>query len=181
MEDKKICTKCKAEKELSFFNKDYRRKSIYRSQCKSCESTAAKEREPRYKKTREDYRLNNTEKIATKARKEYIENREKILSKHAEYRETDNSRFHSYKRGARIRNLAFSLTKETFLKFIHGKICYYCGEEHERLGIDRKDSSIGYIIDNCVTCCSMCNRIKNIYNETTFLNKIKQIYEFKNN
>ena len=34
-------------------------------------------------------------------------------------------------------------------------------------GLDRKDNSKGYTIDNCVPCCAVCNRGKNsmVYNE----------------
>lgn len=46
-------------------------------------------------------------------------------------------------------------------------------------GIDRLDSNIGYNIENCVTCCKQCNIMKNVWSEKDFLNKIKEIYEFK--
>jgi hypothetical protein len=46
-------------------------------------------------------------------------------------------------------------------------------------GIDRKDNSRGYSIENCVACCKQCNMMKMDYTETQFLNKIKQIYEHK--
>lgn len=42
-------------------------------------------------------------------------------------------------------------------------------------GIDRIDSSIGYTIENSVACCSMCNRMKNHYDLSVFLEKIRLI------
>jgi hypothetical protein len=42
--------------------------------------------------------------------------------------------------------------------------CVYCGARsgwpEARNGIDRVDSTVGYISYNCVTACSMCNRAK---------------------
>lgn len=54
----------------------------------------------------------------------------------------------------------FELTKEQFYNLI-SQPCYYCGDkEKEFNGIDRIDSQKGYIIDNCVTCCEYCNKMK---------------------
>ena len=43
-------------------------------------------------------------------------------------------------------------------------------------GIDRKDSTKGYSIDNCVPCCPMCNKMKQTFTEEEFLNQIAKIY-----
>lgn len=44
------------------------------------------------------------------------------------------------------------------------KDCTYCGTPsgwpNGRNGIDRVDSSIGYVEANCVSCCKTCNRAK---------------------
>ena len=51
---------------------------------------------------------------------------------------------------------------ETYRLFIGA--CVYCGAESKwpsgRNGIDRVDSSIGYVPSNCVSSCSHCNRAK---------------------
>ena len=47
-----------------------------------------------------------------------------------------------------------------------------------RVGIDRKDSSKGYTLENCVSCCDICNRMKMQMSENTFLNRIEQIYNY---
>lgn len=46
-----------------------------------------------------------------------------------------------------------------------------------RNGIDRIDNDIGYILNNCVTCCSNCNRMKEKRTKDDFLNRIKKIYQ----
>lgn len=45
-------------------------------------------------------------------------------------------------------------------------------------GIDRKDSSIGYLLENCVSCCSKCNQIKMDMSETDFLSHVTKIYRY---
>ena len=78
--------------------------------------------------------------------------------------------------------IATDLTsKKEFRNFILQN-CYYCGCNPETVhrcertngdfihnGIDRMNNNIGYIIDNCVTCCSHCNKAK--------LNRDKEEYE----
>ena len=36
-------------------------------------------------------------------------------------------------------------------------------------GVDRRDNSLGYILNNCVSCCSSCNFAKNNKTEEEFL------------
>lgn len=40
--------------------------------------------------------------------------------------------------------------------------CFYCGiiDAEKFNGIDRVDSSVGYIFANCVSCCWNCNDLK---------------------
>ena len=85
-----------------------------------------------------------------------------------------NSLYGRYKRSAKNRSIDFVLDKKSFVELINDD-CYYCGNKpstkysgHSTYngsivynGIDRVDNSIGYIIDNCVTCCSDCNYLKN--------------------
>lgn len=82
---------------------------------------------------------------------------------------------HDAKRGGR----EFDVSIDTFAKLIHLP-CYYCGSQDMNAaivkmtdenfkpytmilrynGIDRIDNSIGYVDDNCVPCCFICNRAK---------------------
>lgn len=43
-------------------------------------------------------------------------------------------------------------------------------------GVDRMDSSIGYTIENSVSCCKRCNFMKSNLGYQEFIDKIKQIY-----
>lgn len=105
-----------------------------------------------------------------------------------------NTIFSGYRSNANSRNVAFELTKETFRNIV-SKNCFYCGQEpiesqfskgrnrtnikfiHN--GVDRLDSKVGYTMENCVPCCSMCNLMKNKFSLEDFINKVKQIYIYK--
>ena len=99
--------------------------------------------------------------------------------------------FNQYKNNAKTRGLNFELDYEYFSTLISGE-CFYCGEKHsnetsvsadgevytlKHNGVDRINSSIGYIEGNVVSCCSMCNRMKLDYNVDTWINKVIKIAE----
>lgn len=100
---------------------------------------------------------------------------------------------YQYKKGALKRNLEYSLTEEQFTKLITGK-CHYCGDKLTNVvkgqgktsgdfyytGIDRVDSSKGYIKENCVSCCWTCNNMKHTTKEKDFLKHIEKIFQYKN-
>ena len=83
-----------------------------------------------------------------------------------------NMAFAHYRRSAGDRNLPFLLSREEFFQLIKGD-CAYCGlapplrPTHANLsgdfhwnGIDRLDSTQGYVFRNCVSCCKSCNVAK---------------------
>ena len=90
--------------------------------------------------------------------------------------------FNSYVRSAKDRHLSFDLTEQDAYKIIKQN-CFYCGEEPEpdsnnyiRNGIDRVDPKRGYTLDNCVPCCTSCNKMKSNMTLEHFFNKISNIY-----
>lgn len=100
-----------------------------------------------------------------------------------------NRIYSSYVRGAKKRKLIFQLSKTNFRKLITAN-CYYCGSvpankqlsknhgdygEFIYNGIDRKDNSQGYIIENCVSCCKICNYMKQELSYYNFLKHIEKI------
>lgn len=108
-----------------------------------------------------------------------------------------NRLFRVYKTDAKYRNYQFNLTKDEF-KILTSQNCHYCnsspetkkygstkgatkeGLEHSAYvynGIDRKDNNLGYFLDNCVTSCFKCNKLKGTYSYEEFLEIIRSIYE----
>ena len=65
--------------------------------------------------------------------------------------------------------------------------CHYCGEPPRREhmvrlgqtftynGIDRVDSTKGYVFENCVPCCTTCNRMKLDSSKDDFLQQCARI------
>ena len=88
-----------------------------------------------------------------------------------------NYKYNTYVRSARHRGLKFSITKKEFIELISHPCCY-CGELQDGYnGIDRVDSKQGYVIKNCASCCSICNRMKSIYTKEIFIKQCKKITE----
>lgn len=67
-----------------------------------------------------------------------------------------------------------------FVEEIISDKCFYCGSDHDTYynGIDKIDSSKGYTKDNTVTCCSICNYMKNTMDVGSFLRKVREIAIF---
>jgi hypothetical protein len=84
--------------------------------------------------------------------------------------------YKSYYVNAHKRGYDFTLTEEFFLKTISSP-CHYCNhfKDGEAVGIDRINNSIGYLPENCVPCCEVCNRMKSFYHPAFFVEKAKHI------
>jgi hypothetical protein len=98
-----------------------------------------------------------------------------------------------YKYTAKKKNIGFNLTLDDF-KTLVNQNCYLCGHKPEPKslcrakyynneilfnGIDRLDSTKGYILDNCKPCCSICNKLKNNLTINVFMEQIEKIFKFK--
>jgi hypothetical protein len=84
------------------------------------------------------------------------------------------NRISSIKGAAKSRNISMQLSDTQIESFLNKK-CYYCNENNA-MGIDRLNSKEPYCMENCVTCCFICNRIKNKYSLELFLDKVSKIY-----
>lgn len=106
-----------------------------------------------------------------------------------------NALYLEYVSGATKRGYCFDLSKDEFEKLTKQK-CHYCKAEpikekclnNTRLtdqgakysayiynGIDRKDNKTGYVLENCVTCCNICNRAKGNLEYNVFVEYIDRI------
>lgn len=97
---------------------------------------------------------------------------------------------YGYKNNAKNRKLDFNLSKKQFTELIFQN-CFYCGSGLSNVftikhslgdrkliynGIDRVNSDKGYIKNNCVTCCKICNTAKSDMSTADFFNWIKSVY-----
>lgn len=93
-----------------------------------------------------------------------------------------------YKRQAQVHKREFSISKELF-RTLTSSNCIYCGRvpqslmaykgmngEYRYNGLDRVDSSKGYIETNVVSCCDICNRAKNDQTTEEFYWWILRVY-----
>lgn len=101
-----------------------------------------------------------------------------------------NKLYSQYEVSAKKRKLQFKLNKEEFKILVDGN-CYFCDDKPNQIckpgkgcdtgnyiynGIDRLDSSIGYVLDNCVSCCKLCNYSKMELSKEEFIEHIEKIY-----
>ncbi|KKM93422.1 hypothetical protein LCGC14_1208540 [marine sediment metagenome] len=107
-----------------------------------------------------------------------------------------NHLFLQHKGRARRKSMEFTLSKERFRKLTSGN-CIYCGVEPRYIkskggkkdlygsyvynGIDRVDNGLGYILDNCVTCCGRCNSMKEMMDQDNFIAHIVMVYKYQSN
>jgi hypothetical protein len=110
------------------------------------------------------WRENNPEKVK-------ITNENKINSRKSQYC--------VYQRSAGDKGFEFSISQDSFDQIVNGQ-CYYCGVMQDRgfNGIDRMNSSIGYVIENCVSCCKICNYMKGSLSVDVFVKRIEHILTF---
>ena len=103
-----------------------------------------------------------------------------------------NLLYAGYRCSAEQRCLEFKLTKEEF-KNLTQDDCFYCGQVPNRIyapdlpnggyvynGVDRHNNSIGYVLENSVSCCKFCNWMKNTYTAEDFLNHCFSIVDYQN-
>jgi len=106
-----------------------------------------------------------------------------------EYSPAFNEVYKYYRLNAQKRKYGFELTKEQFTPLIFGN-CHFCKDppgnkkqdkrKTTRMtysGIDRKDNTKGYTVENSVSCCAPCNRMKMAFTVEFFKEQIVKIYE----
>ena len=130
-----------------------------------------KDKEDR-KKWQEAYYKEHREELNEHRKQYYKDNKEKARQCNKNYRRTPRGRFIVYKKNAKVRGLIFEMTRNEFVNLVNMP-CYYCGGES--YGIDRLDNTMGYLKDNTVSCCSMCNYMKKSYSEGEFINQCIKI------
>ena len=116
--------------------------------------------------------LENKERILKRIKQYYKNHRAEILKYYREHKQTLKSRFTVYRANAKARDLIFGITFDEFVELTK-KPCHYCGEEG--FGIDRLDNTIGYLRENVVSCCSICNMMKRAYTKEDFINQCMKI------
>lgn len=99
--------------------------------------------------------------------------------------------FREYRDSAKARGHSFELEAQEFRALVSSP-CHYCGETpaprsrvirgtNPRVvgflahGVDRVNSTLGYSLSNCVTCCQTCNSMKSNLDVDAWLDQVKKI------
>ena len=196
------CCACKEDVPLSGFSKDNSRKASHRFgldyTCRGCKAERRerqiKEHPDHVRKMKNDwaqnnrekcresskrYRSNNIEKERAKSHNRYLylkkERPEKLREYHRNSRVNNPLKyaFGYYRKNAKSRGRYWGLSFEEFSLFQCE--CLYCGDEMGAVGIDRVDSSKGYIMGNVVPCCPTCNAMKTDHPQDYFINHCRKI------
>ncbi len=104
---------------------------------------------------------------------------------------TINTLYSNYTTRARKNKFDFNLSVSEFTKLILD-FCFYCGRQEVQItknknsdkvlkhnGIDRKDPTKGYTLDNSVSCCKTCNYGKNVLTLDEWNSYIDKLVEYR--
>jgi|SRR6267154_2538943 len=111
-------------------------------------------------------------------RKEYhVTHQDEIKEYSKKHGRTDEGRFSNLRKSAKQRKLELTLTFDEFCGLI-SQPCFYCKGllPEAGSGVDRINSSIGYILENCRPCCTNCNLAKSDMTEDEFRKWIMKVY-----
>lgn len=106
--EKKVCSKCKIEKDICEFHKTKRNLDGYKHNCKECRKKETKlyyeNNQEKIKKKVGDYRVNNVEKVKSLRKRIYKRDKDKILSQNKKYRDNNLESIEKYKKQYLIDN-----------------------------------------------------------------------------
>lgn len=127
------------------------------------------------------WRLKNPDRVKAYRRAYYRRNLEQQRQRGRDYGKTPRARFTNGRVMAKKRNLEWDITQEEHASLLQSP-CYYCNGPLNKSGhgLDRKNNSIGYRIDNVVPCCNICNSSKGEhFTSEEFFVMIKALVEYR--
>jgi hypothetical protein len=185
------CSTCRENNKKNDMNRDKEhRNSLARVAERKPERIAVKNawKEENYEKVAETWQKSRNNRLVEVGEEEFLKrnaedaqrwrdnNPEKVAENNENKKKNLNLQYNVYTRSARDKNLTFELSFDDY-KTIVGQSCCYCGiiQDHGFNGIDRINQQNGYVVDNCVSCCQMCNYIKNTVTATVFVKRAEHI------
>ena len=118
------------------------------------------------------------------------QNSPRLMLRLADGKAAFNGLYAQYKQGAKRRKLYWDLSKQVFERLISAN-CFYCGTVPLQItktkndttgrciynGIDRVNNAKGYIEENCVSCCKICNVAKHTLTQKQFYSWVGRVYK----
>lgn len=189
--DKKQCTNCKVFREMHLFINKYNEEL---KRCLKCRNKDAKQKKNPVVKERRNKRQKDKKYYIEHRKKKREANEEEYLKHNAEiakkWRENNKEhiakwktnnlcvRLGAIKQQANKKGLIWNdnMTNEICENMMKSN-CFYCGfvSPDTLNGINRLDSSLGYSISNCRSCCKNCNFIKKCLDPITFIKRVSHI------
>ena len=172
----KLCSKCGQKSDTTC------------SICSKCTNKCVRERRKRNADWKVQYmqvirQLNTNFNFKERKRRNRVNNKENIKKYYTVRNNSTEQKHKNYIHSSKARNLKWELSSEES-KVLFLENCYYCNQksiEFKKLnGIDRKDNELGYIKQNCVSCCKMCNITKGKIPEKKFIKIMKHITTYNN-
>jgi len=186
-EGKQQCTNCKCWRLLHDFIGS---KNIPVKRCSKCrEKDARQKQKPHIVQKRNERQRINKYWITYRENKRkedeivFLSHNAKIMK---EWRDKNKKHLASWKR-QNINYMLKAMKDSAFKKDLEWNLidpenlmtspCVYCGilPKDRVNGIDRMDSSLGYVQSNCVPCCKTCNLMKMCLDPTTFVERCRHI------
>jgi len=78
-------------------------------------------------------------------------------------------KFNKTKIWAKERGLNFEISEQQTGEFWQ-KPCHYCTWAIPTIGLDRIDNAKGYVIDNLISSCPVCNGSKLVFSQAEYIN-----------
>lgn len=172
-----------------FYESSWRRKAALEGLCTKCGISIIKDpnnprimrcaecRKEGNKKIKDRQEIRKLNGLCIRCGKEPIGSRWSMCdvcsNHHQTYGRSLKSRFIANRRKCSRTN-EWSLTFEEYVTVV-SKPCAYCGfppELKTGSGLDRKDNTRGYHLDNVVSCCKICNIVKNKFFSEVEMKKI---------
>jgi hypothetical protein len=131
-----------------------------------------------YQEYQTEWYQDHKEEIRTNNRQYRIDNGDEVRAEAKEYRDThsdiikrskaqETTRLSNLYSRAKKQNLECNLNLDEYVGLI-SEPCFYCNYEFGQkvlygTGLDRLNNDLGYVHNNCVSCCRDCNMIRGDY------------------
>lgn len=193
-EETKTCSTCRSSNKKHDLNRDHEKRKEQGHVYDSKESRKVRKKEWKeenydkyamawmnYRERQKNENLNEYLRKCAEYQKHWREeNPEKMLVLKESHKKSASHQYQIYSKNAIKKNVEFSLIFEDF-QTITNNNCFYCDESNPRgfQGIDRKDQTVGYVRENCIPCCKMCNYLKGSLHKNVFLERVEHILTYQ--
>lgn len=184
----RVCGTCDKEMNIDLFEKTTSKSGGYRRECKACRSNRRKERVKSVQ--RDENPIVPTKHACLHCGRTVIDGATFTLRKDCVktvFKGTcvecnriwhEDHRVELIRKKAHSRNIYFDDSKMNEFKRLVEQPCHYCGYNEKKSGLNRLDSSKGYLIDNVVPSCIICNLMRGPVKYNVFLKNVQTIVEF---